>query len=278
MKYTILLSLFFLTINSTFSQEIKVLSYNIRYDNQDDGLDSWTASKRNQKVASLLNELNADVIGIQEALHHQLTYLNNQLIQYKWIGVGRDDGKIEGEHAPIFYNHKKLKLKKWGYFWLSETPNKPSKGWDANCCNRIATWAIFKVKNLQFFFINTHFDHQGTRAQYESAQLILEKSQRFSKDLPIILTGDLNVSPSSSAIQTLKSKLKDSHSTALQLIGPNGTYNAFKHSMVPTDEKRIDYIFHSYSWKTIEFKTLDIKYQNRYPSDHFPILATLKLE
>lgn len=109
-------------------------------------------------------------------------------------------------------------------------------------------------------------------------QLILEKSQRFSKDLPIILTGDLNVSPSSSAIQTLKSKLKDSHSTALQLIGPNGTYNAFKHSMVPTDEKRIDYIFHSYSWKTIEFKTLDIKYQNRYPSDHFPILATLKLE
>lgn len=144
MKYTILLSLFFLTINSTFSQEIKVLSYNIRYDNQDDGLDSWTASKRNQKVASLLNELNADVIGIQEALHHQLTYLNNQLIQYKWIGVGRDDGKIEGEHAPIFYNHKKLKLKKWGYFWLSETPNKPSKGWDANCCNRIATWQFLK--------------------------------------------------------------------------------------------------------------------------------------
>lgn len=116
MKYTILLSLFFLTINSTFSQEIKVLSYNIRYDNQDDGLDSWTASKRNQKVASLLNELNADVIGIQEALHHQLTYLNNQLIQYKWIGVGRDDGKIEGEHAPIFYNHKKLQTQKMGVF------------------------------------------------------------------------------------------------------------------------------------------------------------------
>jgi endonuclease/exonuclease/phosphatase family metal-dependent hydrolase len=260
-------------------QEIKVMSFNIRLDVASDGENRWDARK--EKVASLMNYYEADFIGAQEVQHHQLQFLKTQLINYSSIGVGRDDGKEAGEYSCIFFNKEKFTLLQQSTFWLSQTPDSVSMGWDA-VCNRVCTYGLFQSKKTKkmFWVFNTHFDHIGKTARLESAKLIIEKIQQLNtKNYPVIFSGDLNCKPEESSYQYINSVLKNTRDISRQpAYGPADTWNAFAFDKKP--DGRIDHIFISTHKKLSvkKFATITDSYEKKYPSDHFPILATLELD
>ena len=181
--------------NFAMAQNLRIITYNIRLNIPSDGINAWP--NRSNQVSALLYFHQADIFGLQEALIDQIKDINAQLPNMAWVGVGRDDGKKAGEFSPIFYNSKKFKVLKKGWFWLSETPDKPGLGWDA-AYNRLCTWVLLETakKERQFMVFNTHFDHKGVKARTESAKLILRKIMELNKsNLPIILTGDFNLTP-----------------------------------------------------------------------------------
>ena len=142
------------------SASINTMSFNIRYDNPEDGVQNWHHRKEN--IVRMINFYDLDIIGMQEVLVHQLNYLKTHLGQYQSVGIGREDGKEQGEFSPIFFKANRYEELKSGTFWLSETPEKVSKGWDA-ALERIATWVVLKDKSSgkELIFMNTHFDHKG---------------------------------------------------------------------------------------------------------------------
>lgn len=142
------------------SEPVNALSFNIRYDNPNDGLQNWHYRKDN--ILRMINFYDLDILGLQEVLINQLNFLKKHLNEYETVGVGRKDGKNKGEFAPIFFRKNKFELLESGTFWLSETPEKVSIGWDA-ALERIATWAVLKDKTSrkEFIVMNTHFDHIG---------------------------------------------------------------------------------------------------------------------
>ena len=162
--------LFYVNLN-----EIKVISYNIRYDNPNDGVNIW--DNRKSSITKFINNKTPDFAGLQEVTHPQLMYLSEFLMNYDYIGVGRDDGKIKGEYSPIFYNNSKYKVVFENTFWLSPTPNTISIGWDASM-ERICTYGLFKnIETQQKIWVyNTHFDHRGNQARKKSTDLIFIKS------------------------------------------------------------------------------------------------------
>ncbi|MDQ2179089.1 endonuclease/exonuclease/phosphatase family protein [Marinifilum sp. D714] len=260
-----------LLTNSLYAQ--KFMTYNLRYDNPNDGINKWELRKEN--IIDLICEYHPDVFGTQEGLCHQLEFLDSNLTGYSYVGVGRDDGKKKGEYCAIFYKHSVYKIVKESTFWLSTTPNEISVGWDA-VLERICTYALFEDKKSgkQFWVFNAHFDHVGEKAQYESAKLILRKIQKLNQgNLPVVLMGDLNLKPKSEAIKYLADNMIDSHLKA-EAKAKIGTFNAFKHDEPVTD--RIDYIFVDNSTKIVNYKIIDLKVDGRYPSDHLPVMIEIK--
>lgn len=169
-----------------------------------------------------------DIFGTQEALRDQLNDVA-ELNEFAFLGAGRDDGKEAGEHSAIFYRKDRFNVLQSGNFWLSETPDKPGKGWDATCCNRICSWAKFRdVKTKKaFYFFSVHFDHQGVEARRQSGKLMVAKIKEIAKDKPVILVGDFNSTPETEQIRTLQAFLNDAHTvTKLPPYGPEGTFNA----------------------------------------------------
>ena len=216
-------SLFF----SNAHDEITVISYNIRYDNPDDGVNRWDLRK--EKVVSYLKESGSDVIGMQEVLDHQLKYLNKELKEFSYTGVGREDGKIKGEFSPILYNFKKLKILETSTFWLSETPDEISVGWDA-ALERICTYARFEhiTTGKQFWVFNTHFDHRGDSAREESVKLILKKIKTMNDmELPVLITGDLNLTPETLPIKILQNSFQDVLASLTPSEKNYGTFTGF---------------------------------------------------
>lgn len=270
-------SLLFFASVQIMAQNIHVITYNIRYNNSGDGVNAWP--NRSKDVAALLDFHKADVFGLQEALIGQIEDIQKQLPDMKWIGVGRDDGKKAGEFSPVFYNSKKFKDIKSGWFWLSETPNKPGLGWDA-ACNRICTWVLLEAdkKDQRFLFLNTHFDHMGTKARVESAKLILKKIKELNTEkLPVILTGDFNLTPEQEPISVITKELKDSRTVSKDApYGPSGTFNGFKFDS-PLKE-RIDYIFVNELVEVKQYGVLTDSKDLRYPSDHLPVFVTVELK
>lgn len=280
MKFRLLLALTALLLVATnicFSQEIKVMSYNIRLDHPGDGPNRW--EHRKSKVASLLNYYEADFIGCQEVLYQQLTYLDSNLKGYNYIGVGRDDGNQAGEYSTIFYMKDRYDLITSSTFWLSPTPDQPSKGWDA-ALNRVCTYGLFRHKQSQqeIWVFNTHFDHVGKEARAASAQLILEKIKQLNQNnAPVILCGDFNTRPEEAPAQILGAALWNTRDKSHLIYGDAATWNAFEFNKKPAG--CIDYIFTTpFPYLTVKkFATLTNSYELKYPSDHFPILATLQL-
>ena len=175
--------------------EITVISYNIRMGVAKDGTNSW--EYRYPASAMMIEDQKPDIFGVQEAYDFQVKYMDEYCKGYKSVGVGREDGKSKGEHMSIFYNKKKISLLKWGTYWLSETPDKPSMGWDAACI-RTATWALMKDKESgrKFYFVNTHLDHVGPIAKKKGLKLIVDRIKDMNpKGYPMILTGDFNTEP-----------------------------------------------------------------------------------
>lgn len=257
------------------AQTFKVMSFNIRYDNKYDGKDKW--ENRKTEMLTMLNYYSPEIIGIQEGLNRQVNYIKTQLKNYNFIGIGREDGIQRGEYAAIFYDTTKFTVITSGTFWLSETPEEVSKGWDASV-ERICTYGLFERKNTKekFWMFNIHFDHKGEKAREMSSKLILKRIKTINKDkYPVILTGDFNSSPDSKPVQILIKKLNDGLTKSEKpFYGPVGTYNSFNNSKEIT--KRIDYIFVS-DFNVIDYRHIDDKLKNNNCiSDHYPVMATLK--
>jgi endonuclease/exonuclease/phosphatase family metal-dependent hydrolase len=252
-------------------ESINLLSYNIRFDNPDDGLNSW--SNRKEKVAALIRFHDVGIACLQEVLHHQLIDLDKRLPNLSWVGVGRDDGKQQGEYSPILYDNQKFKLLDSGWFWLSDTPDVPSIDWDAACV-RICTWVKLKhlANSIELFVFNTHFDHVGEIARQNSAQLIIHKINEIAQGYPLVLAGDFNVSPNSDPIKTIAEKFFDSYLVSDEPpYGPIGTWNAFDFNS--TLDQRIDFIFTNERINVIKYANLSDSEDQRFPSDHLPVFA-----
>ncbi|MGS2725275.1 endonuclease/exonuclease/phosphatase family protein [Psychroserpens sp. BH13MA-6] len=272
MKLLIAVCFFVSTIS--MAQTYKIMSYNIKLDYPKKGENSWT--NRKNFLTNQIKFHEPDVLGVQEAMPNQMTDLDSLLVTYSFVGVGRDDGNDEGEYSALFYKTEKFEIVTSGTFWLSETPELVSMGWDA-VCHRICTYALLKDRktNKRFWVFNTHFDHVGTEARKESAQLILEKINAMNnQDDPIILTGDFNMEPTHESINSLKNKLHDSKEIATIQFGPEGTFNGF-HFDQPVS-RRIDYIFVSDDVTVDKYAVLSDNWNLKYPSDHFPVIVALK--
>lgn len=275
-----LISSFSLLLFFSFSvhAQLEVMTYNVRYANEHDGENSW--SKRKDFITNQIKFYEPDIFGVQEALFKQMEYFEAHLNGYEYLGVGRNDGKTKGEYSAIFFKTDQFKVLKKNTFWLSETPNKISVGWDA-ALERICTYALFKDKNSgdKFWVFNTHFDHRGEKARKESAKLILTKIKKLNTEqLPVVLMGDFNLTPDTAPIKLLAQQMNDSKKVAKKVsFGSTGTFNGFKfHEAV---KNRIDYIFTSKgNIEVLKYGVLTDSKDLKYPSDHFPVFVKLKLK
>ncbi|WP_228462928.1 endonuclease/exonuclease/phosphatase family protein [Chryseobacterium caseinilyticum] len=263
-----------LSFSMAFCQDLKVMSFNIRLNVESDQDNAWP--KRKEEALALLEYYHPDVLGVQEALPEQMKDMKTGLKNYDFVGVGRDDGKEKGEFSAIFFDTQKLQIVKSGTFWLSETPEKPSKGWDA-ALNRICTYAIFKdlKSKKEFLAMNIHFDHVGNLARVKSSELILKKAEELNpENLPLVLTGDFNLTEDTEPVKILSQNLKDTfYHSEKKHYGPKGTFTGFNVSEVPKD--RIDYIFVK-GFKIKSHRHINDRRENLlYPSDHFPVLSEL---
>ena len=257
--------------------QMEIMSYNIKYANENDGENSW--SERKAHLTAQLNFYEPEIFGVQEAVLEQLKHFERHLENYQYVGVGRDDGAEKGEFSAIFYKSSEFELLEEDTFWLSETPEKPIKGWDA-ALPRICTWALFQKKDSgeKFYVFNTHFDHVGEQAREESAKLIIHKIDEINKeDLPVILMGDLNLKPETKPIQFLSEQMNDSKNLAEKVVfGPEGTFNGYNFDKPVTD--RIDYIFTNDDFRVLKYGVLSDSKDLRYPSDHLPVVVTVELK
>ncbi|MHC1707078.1 MAG: endonuclease/exonuclease/phosphatase family protein [Bacteroidales bacterium] len=276
MKFIILFLLLFTT--SLQAQELIIMTYNIRYANPGDGPNIW--DKRKDKLCSLILEEKPDLLGVQEALAVQMRDLDSLLPGYDYAGVGRDDGKEQGEYAPVFYKSSRFQYIDGGNFWLSDTPEVPgSMGWDA-ACTRIVTWVKLrdKTNDQTMVHFNTHFDHVGVRARKQSARLLRHKIRSIAGKLPVIVSGDFNCEPASKPMAILlkgKPRLKDSRSCALSKNGPAYTYSTFdvngEHGGI------IDHILTSKRFLVNKYTVRDDHHEGHYYSDHLPVVVQLQL-
>lgn len=260
---------------TTFAQKnqpINIITYNIRLNLASDGINAWPNRKDN--VKALVRFYDTDILCVQEALPEQFDDLLANS-NFDAVGVGRDDGKRKGEFSAVYFNKNRFVKKDGGTFWLSTTPDVPSKGWDA-ALNRICSWVKLydKANKKEFLVFNTHYDHVGVQARIESAKLLKKKIQEIAPTLPVVFTGDLNVTPETEAIATIKSFLTDTKDISVEPpYGPTGTFNAFKWDSPLKD--KIDYVFVNKAFKVQKFAVLSDSKDQRYYSDHLPVFVRL---
>lgn len=279
-----ILTLFYLIfgLEVAYGQDrVAVMSYNVRYDealfrSEEPKENDWINRKATQ--AALMTFHAPDVIGMQEPHIHQVHYFEQNLPGYAWIGVGREDGAKGDEYNPIFYNKKKLELIDWGTFWLSSTPEKPSKSWDAGY-TRICTWAEFRLKGKKtaFYVFNTHFDSKGELARRKSAQLVNKMIKEMVGSGQVFLLGDFNFNPDSKAYSVITAEgLKDSRLISQNAAyGPEGTFNGFNFGKTP--RHRIDFVFVSDNTRVIRYGVLNDSYDQKFPSDHLPVVVEAEI-
>lgn len=258
------------------SAPLNVATYNLRLNIPSDGANAWP--HRKDAVKALIRYHEIDLFGTQEGLADQVEDLA-AMPGFAYVGVGRDDGKRAGEFAAIFYRTARFKVLRHGDYWLSETPDKPGKGWDARCCNRIATWA--QMRDLRtdavFYVFSVHFDHEGVVARRESAHLMLRKMRELAGDAPLLCLGDFNATPESEPIAIMSAGLRDAFRvSATPPYGPVGTFNDFKLDAELTN--RIDYIFVNARVKVLKYAALTDSSGARFPSDHLPVVARVSLD
>ena len=261
------------TLQASEKSKLRIASYNLRMNTPKDMENAWP--NRKDMVSALIQYHDFDIIGTQEAFKEMLDDITTSG-NYIYTGKGREDGLDGGEHSAILYKKDKLELMDSGDFWYSETPDIPGKGWDAECCNRICSWAKFKdLSNGQiFYFFNSHFDHQGKIARRESSKLLLKQIKAIAQNAPVFCTGDLNATPDSEPIQLILSDslLKDSRGLSETApYGPTGTFQGFK-----TDapmKNRIDYVFVTDQIQVHKYGVLTDIQDNRFPSDHCPVVV-----
>jgi endonuclease/exonuclease/phosphatase family metal-dependent hydrolase len=275
----IITSVLFLLIGVFLNaQTLKVMTYNIRLDVTSDGENDW--NHRKDYFTSQIKFYEPDIFGVQEAKPNQVIDIATSLLQYDNVGIGRE-GIGKGESSNIFYKKERFRVKESNTFWLSETPNEISKGWDA-AYNRVCTYALFKdLKTKQLFWVfNTHLDHIGEDARTKGIQLILSKIKELNtKKYPVIFMGDFNSEPNEERIIALKKVMNDSREVSQEKpFGPSGTFNNFMHKEPVI--KLIDYIFISKNsiLKVKKYAILSDSKDLRYPSDHLPVYVEINFK
>lgn len=260
------------------AQNLRVMSYNIRYKNTIDSINGWEFRKDN--VAGLIRYHQADLVGLQEAQSSQMTDLERLLPEFGWYGVPRVEGKA-GEYTAILYRTDRFRVLDSGTFWFSETPHvKESKSWDA-FYPRTASWC--KMADLrsggEFYFFNTHLDHRGEIARQKSAEVLHAQITALTGQQAVILTGDFNASPTSITYQKMVEggKLMDAYiQTKTTHYGPVNTSSGFWVSKDPI-RSRIDFIFVNAKVRVLQHATLTDQQEGRYYSDHLPVMAVVDL-
>ncbi len=262
-------------IPCTLPAQTSAMTYNIRYDNPDDNENAWP--HRKEEITKMIHYYSPELLGIQEGLHHQVTYLDSTLHDYTYIGVGRDDGDTKGEYTAIFYQHDRLHLVSSNTYWLSPTPNQVSVGWDASM-ERIVTYGLFidKITNDTLHVFNAHFDHRGPQARENSAaQIVKMIEDKHLLDKKVIVMGDFNCEPHEPPMKVFTSQLDDhyKHSKAVS-YGPLGTNNRFDTNFFL--DRRIDYVL----TKNLNVSTYrhidDRRHNNLWLSDHLPVLIKIE--
>jgi len=273
----LLIILFFIPpADKMIAQHIKAMTYNIRLNVDSDGINSWV--NRKDYFLSQIQFYEPDVLGLQEVTPGQLTEIAAFLKDYSYVGKGRDENN-QGESSNIFFKKDRFNIKDSGTFWLSETPDKVSKGWDA-AINRVCTYVLLqdKTKKKLFWVFNTHLDHMGEMARTKGILLIMQKMKMLNKtNLPVIFMGDFNSESGTERIKALKNEMLDTRDISIQKpFGPDGTFNGFKHNEAVT--KLIDYIFISKSSPFVvqKYAVLSDSKDLKYPSDHLPVYVDLK--
>jgi endonuclease/exonuclease/phosphatase family metal-dependent hydrolase len=260
---------------TSLAQTHNLATFNIRWANPGDEGNLW--KDRMPHVASLIQFHQVGLFGIQEGLYNQITDLTTSL-GYSYLGAGRDYGSEKGEYAAILFDPIKYKLLDQGTFWLSPTPEIPSKGWDA-ALNRVCSWGKFEDKEgVKFYVFNIHYDHIGQQAREESSKLVVSQIEKFNtENLPVILMGDFNVTPDNPAYSTIVTKDGWQDSRLISQIpsyGPAGTFSGFDWDRMP--DGIIDHIFVKGNLSVIRHGILTDNYGKKYPSDHFPVLVEIE--
>ncbi len=275
-KLIIFVSLLFLAMaygKAEDKEVLKIATFNLRMDTPSDGENAWF--HRKDMVNDLIRFYGFDLFGTQEGFTHQLNDIL-RLSDYRFIGVGRDDGKDAGEHCAIFYRSDRFKVLDQGDIWFSEHPYKPGRGWDGTCCNRICTWGKFEdLKNhKQFYFFNVHYEYEGDVARRESSNLMISRIKSIAGNQPVFLTGDFNAFPTEEPIRILNDSgfLNDSYKITKEApFGPVCTYHGYD-STIKTEE-RLDYIWVTDSIQIDKYGVLTNTLYGHTPSDHFPVMV-----
>jgi endonuclease/exonuclease/phosphatase family metal-dependent hydrolase len=286
LRFAVVIFLVSLTCSVAFSQpnnrstDVRVMSFNIRYGTANDGENHW--DKRKAFLLETIKTFDPDLLGTQETLGFQRDYLAEHLRGYEVLGVGRDDGKEQGEMTALYFKRDRFEKLDGGHFWLSETPDiAGSKSWDA-ALTRMVTWVKLRdrrqpqAKPLMFF--NTHFDHRGVQARLESARLLRRRVEEAVKTYRVIVTGDFNAGEDSEPYRAfftgdelIADVFRVAHPTR---TADEGTFSGFKVEFIKGP--RIDWIGVSRDWQVVEARIDRTARDGRTPSDHFPMEAVLR--
>lgn len=255
---------------------LKVMSFNIRYGTANDGDNHW--DRRKDFLVDVIRSEAPDVIGVQEALYDQLAYILKALPDYAMVGVGRDDGVRAGEYSSILYRTAALTVNRSDTFWFSDTPDRvASKSW-GNTITRICTWAQFTTPaGRPVYVYNVHLDHQSQPSREKAAALLRARIAARDPKAPVIVTGDFNAGEKNAAVAALLEggELRDTFRVAQPTASPVGTFTGFKYGQVSGE--KIDYVFASSEWEVVGADIVRTSRDEKYPSDHFPVTATLRL-
>lgn len=255
--------------------ELRVMTFNVRYPNPKDGAHVW--SNRRDVLLAAIRARTPDLIGTQELYFEQGEYIVQQLPEYRWFGISRR-GNHTDEHMGVFYKAARMEVLESGNFWLSETPDKPgSMSWNITL-PRMVTWGRFRLRPAgpEFYFLNTHLPHrpEDAEARVNCAKVILEFISKLPREVPLILTGDFNDPAGGRVYQLLTEQLRDAWAISEGVSGPEGTFHGFSGQPGPA---RIDWILLRGNWRVLEVETMTFRRGKLYPSDHFPVVATIEL-
>jgi endonuclease/exonuclease/phosphatase family metal-dependent hydrolase len=277
MKYLITSLVLLVLSTCVFAQtpSFTVMSYNIRCGlcEPQDNPHNW--KKRKYLVAHLIKTHNPDVIGLQEAELFQVEDLVEMLDDYSWMGVGRDDGKSKGETTAILFRTARLSLQEKQTRWLSPTPLKPSRGWDAAYSRTLSFAKLLDTESSQFLYVfNTHLDNEGEIARQQGAKLLMAEIAKVDATAPIVVTGDFNFTVPAKAYDMITEVLADAEKiSATPAQGGGKTFNGFGKNKEP--DNKIDFVFVKKSMKVQSHQVDTTTYNNLYPSDHYPIIVTI---
>ena len=275
--FTLLLSLAFAQAPApqpAQASPLTVMSFNIRYGTANDGENHWL--KRRDQLFALLREQRADIVGLQEALHGQIDEILHAVPGYAYVGVGRSDGRTAGEYAAILYRTARFQPRRSDTFWFSDTPGVvKSTSW-GNQIERICTWAYFEDREGPAFYVyNVHLDHQSQPSRERSAALLLEQVGARDPKAPAIVTGDFNAGEHNPAAVAMLAVFRDSFRVAHPDATEAGTFNGF--NLGQTSGDKIDFVFVEPGTEVLDAAIVRTSRDGRYPSDHFPVTARIRL-